>query len=93
MATPSETDIRAAQAAWEEKTAGARERKESFDTDSIEDISRAYGPDSVADVDYLQDVGFPGEYPFTRRRTAHHVSGTAVVDAAVRRFRHADRIQ
>ena len=66
MATPSETDIRAAQAAWEEKTAGARERKESFDTDSIEDISRAYGPDSVADVDYLQDVGFPGEYPFTR---------------------------
>ena len=66
MATPSETDIRAAQAAWEEKTAGARERKESFDTDSIEGISRAYGPDSVADVDYLQDVGFPGEYPFTR---------------------------
>ena len=66
MATPSETDIRAAQEAWEEKTAGARERKESFDTDSIEDISRAYGPDSVADVDYLQDVGFPGEYPFTR---------------------------
>ena len=66
MATPSETDIRAAQEAWEEKTAGARERKESFDTDSIEGISRAYGPDSVADVDYLQDVGFPGEYPFTR---------------------------
>ena len=66
MATPSETDIMAAQAAWEEKTAGARERKESFDTDSIEGISRAYGPDSVADVDYLQDVGFPGEYPFTR---------------------------
>ena len=66
MATPSETDIKAAQEAWEEKTAGARERKESFDTDSIEDISRAYGPDSVADVDYLQDVGFPGEYPFTR---------------------------
>ena len=66
MATPSETDIRAAQAAWEEKTAGARERKESFDTDSIEDISRAYGPNSVVDVDYLQDVGFPGEYPFTR---------------------------
>ena len=66
MATPSDTDIRAAQEAWEEKTAGARERKESFDTDSIEGISRAYGPDSVADVDYLQDVGFPGEYPFTR---------------------------
>ena len=66
MATPSETDIKAAQEAWEEKTAGARERKESFDTDSIEGISRAYGPDSVADVDYLQDVGFPGEYPFTR---------------------------
>jgi methylmalonyl-CoA mutase N-terminal domain/subunit len=25
-----------------------------------------YGPDDVAGVDYLRDLGFPGEYPFTR---------------------------
>ena len=25
-----------------------------------------YGPDDVADLDYLRDLGFPGEYPFTR---------------------------
>ena len=66
MATRSEEEIRAAQAAWEEKTAGARERKESFDTDSIEGIGRAYSPESVPDLDFLNDVGFPGEYPFTR---------------------------
>ena len=66
MATRSEEDIRAAQAAWEEKTAGARERKESFGTDSIEGISRAYSPENVSDLDFLNDVGFPGEYPFTR---------------------------
>ena len=67
MATPStDEEIRAAQAAWEEKTAGARERQQAFNTDSIDDIGRAYGPASVEDVDYLGDIGFPGEFPFTR---------------------------
>ena len=67
MATsPTEAEIRAAQAAWEEKTAGARERQETFSTDSIDDIGRAYGPANVEDVDYLGDIGFPGEYPYTR---------------------------
>ncbi len=67
MATsPTEAEIRAAQAAWEEKTAGVRERQETFSTDSIDDIGRAYGPANVENVDYLGDIGFPGEYPFTR---------------------------
>ncbi len=67
MATSTtEAEIRAAQAAWEEKTAGARERQETFSTDSIDDIGRAYGPANVEDVDYLGDIGFPGEYPYTR---------------------------
>ena len=67
MTTPStEAEIRAAQAAWEEKTAGARERQKTFPTDSIDDIGRAYGPANVEDVDYLGDIGFPGEFPFTR---------------------------
>ena len=67
MATsPTKAEIRAAQAAWEEKTAGARERQETFSTDSIDDIGRAYGPANVEDVDYLGDIGFPGEYPYTR---------------------------
>ncbi len=64
--TSSEADIRAAHAAWQEKMAGARERKPSFHTDSIGDIERAYGPDSVTELDYLRDIGFPGDYPFTR---------------------------
>ena len=25
-----------------------------------------YGPDDLAGSDYEQDIGFPGEYPFTR---------------------------
>ncbi|MFQ5825779.1 MAG: methylmalonyl-CoA mutase [Dehalococcoidia bacterium] len=29
-------------------------------------IRRAYTPKDVAELDYLRDLGFPGEYPFTR---------------------------
>jgi methylmalonyl-CoA mutase, N-terminal domain len=29
-------------------------------------VQRVYTPTDVASIDYLKDVGFPGEYPFTR---------------------------
>ena len=29
-------------------------------------IERLYTPDDIADTDYLRDLGFPGEYPYTR---------------------------
>jgi len=37
-----------------------------FTTVSSEPINPLYGPDDAAGLDYLRDIGFPGEYPFTR---------------------------
>jgi methylmalonyl-CoA mutase N-terminal domain/subunit len=42
------------------------ERQEAFITTSSEPIERLYTPLDVADMDYLEDLGLPGEYPFTR---------------------------
>ena len=41
-------------------------RREEFTTLSGLPIKDVYTPRDVADLDYLQDVGLPGEYPFTR---------------------------
>src|SRR3990172_445293 len=61
----------AAHRQWEETTlkptlARAPERQEKFITTSSEVVSRLYTPLDLPDFDYLQDLGFPGEYPFTR---------------------------
>ncbi len=42
------------------------ERRKEFITISSEKISRLYTPLDLADVDYEEEIGFPGEYPFTR---------------------------
>lgn len=42
------------------------ERKKQFITTSSEPIERLYTPLDVADMDYNEELGFPGEYPFTR---------------------------
>ena len=57
-----------------------------------------YGPDDVADLDYLRDLGFPGEYPFTRGIrsdmyrgrlwTMRQYAGYDTVEETNRRFRH-----
>ena len=42
------------------------ERKKEFVTTSGITIKRLYTPLDIAGKDYMQDLGFPGEYPFTR---------------------------
>ena len=64
-------EIRKRLEAWEKETvpqslARMPERKEEFLTNSYIPIKRIYTPLDVKDSDYLQDLGFPGEYPFTR---------------------------
>ena len=44
----------------------APERKEKFQTFSGIEIKRIFLPTDVEDLDYEKDLGFPGEYPFTR---------------------------
>ncbi|GAB4569953.1 MAG: methylmalonyl-CoA mutase family protein [Anaerolineae bacterium] len=42
------------------------ERRETFVTTSSRSVNRLYTPLDVAEIDYTKDLGFPGEYPFTR---------------------------
>ncbi len=37
-----------------------------FTTVSGEEIKALYGPDDIENINYLSDIGFPGEYPYTR---------------------------
>jgi len=63
-------DLKRAKQAWEEKSVKPildrfPERREQFETLSGIPLDRAYTPADV-EVDYLKDLGFPGQYPFTR---------------------------
>jgi methylmalonyl-CoA mutase N-terminal domain/subunit len=42
------------------------ERRERFATTSDIEMKRVFSPVDCGEVDYLRDVGFPGQYPFTR---------------------------
>jgi methylmalonyl-CoA mutase N-terminal domain/subunit len=42
------------------------ERKKEFVTSYEDEIERLYTPLDIENLDYLKDLGFPGEYPFTR---------------------------
>jgi len=57
------------------------ERKK-FRTDCEIDIKALYTPLDLAETDYLRDLGFPGEYPFTRGdRTTMYREEAFVVSA------------
>jgi methylmalonyl-CoA mutase N-terminal domain/subunit len=60
-------DLEARLASWRERFAGTRERDDAnYSTISGTPIEPLYTPLETAGDDYLKDVGFPGEYPFTR---------------------------
>src|SRR5919204_1757234 len=42
------------------------ERRDEFETLSGLPTDRLYTPEHVAELDYERDLGFPGQYPFTR---------------------------
>ncbi len=55
---------------WNERTGRElrkhSERKAAFATLSELPVQRLYSPVEVSSLDYEEDLGFPGEYPFTR---------------------------
>jgi methylmalonyl-CoA mutase N-terminal domain/subunit len=54
-------------AAWKKRIDdGDRESRERFVTTSGRPIERLYDPNDIAAIDYERDIGWPGEYPFTR---------------------------
>ncbi|NHN58213.1 MULTISPECIES: methylmalonyl-CoA mutase [Halorussus] len=64
-------EIRDAKEEWEEETLDPvldayGERRDRFATVSNLEVDRLYTPEDVADLDYEEDLGFPGEDPYTR---------------------------
>jgi methylmalonyl-CoA mutase N-terminal domain/subunit len=56
---------------WEDKKVAPAlrrgpERRDRFATNSGIEIKREYDPEDLNGFDFVNDLGFPGEYPFTR---------------------------
>jgi methylmalonyl-CoA mutase N-terminal domain/subunit len=56
---------------WEENVLNkslnkAPESKKEFKSVSGAVVNRLYTPEDVADIDYESEIGYPGQYPFTR---------------------------
>jgi methylmalonyl-CoA mutase N-terminal domain/subunit len=64
-------EIRDSRGEWEEQRLDPvldayGERQDRFATVSNMEVDRLYTPDDIADIDVGEDLGFPGEPPFTR---------------------------
>ena len=58
---------RGARRRWEEEVkASGKIRQVKFTTVSGEPIEMLYGPDDIHEINFLSEIGFPGEYPYTR---------------------------
>ena len=90
---------------WREETLSPAverypERRPAFETDSGLPIDALYAPEDLDDrgYDYAQDIGFPGEFPYTRGVqpsayrgrvwTMRQYSGYATAEDTNRRFRY-----
>jgi len=81
----------------EVKLAKRPERKESFVNTSGIPVKRLYSPVDTEDTDYLESLGFPGEYPYTRGVqptmyrgrfwTMRQYAGFATAEESNRRYR------
>jgi len=65
------SEIKKARQKWEKTTVpnwvGRHpERKNDYTTTSGIPVKRLYTPEDVESIDYLKDLGFPSEFPFTR---------------------------
>ncbi len=63
--------LEGARKAWEQRKVApalkrGAERREKFVTSSGIDVKRTYDPADLDGFDYVDDLGYPGEYPFTR---------------------------
>ena len=74
------------------------ERRAAFATGGGIPVERLYTPDDVAGLDYMNDLGFPGEYPYTRGVqptmyrgrfwTMRQYAGFATAEASNERYRY-----
>lgn len=58
--------IKEAAEKYKAKTAVAKVRNVKFTTVSGEPVELLYSPEEVKEINYLAEIGFPGEFPYTR---------------------------
>jgi methylmalonyl-CoA mutase N-terminal domain/subunit len=51
---------------YAEKAAASTVRNVKFTTVSGELVEKLYGPEDVKEINFLSEIGFPGEFPYTR---------------------------
>ncbi len=66
MKTNEMNEIKSAKKSWTEKANKVKSLPIKFTTVSDEPIEMLYSPDDIAHLNYLSDIGFPGEFPYTR---------------------------
>lgn len=59
-------EIRSEKKKWLDKTGKVKSLPVKFTTVSGEPIEMLYTPDDITHLNYLTDIGFPGEFPYTR---------------------------
>lgn len=59
-------DFKKAKKEYFEQSAKLKTNGMKFTSVSGEDVQVLYTPEEVHEINYLHDIGFPGEYPFTR---------------------------
>ena len=74
------------------------ERRETFRTISGSELKRLYTPLDVADIEYTETTGFPGQFPYTRGPyatmyraqpwTMRQIAGFGTADDTNKRFRY-----
>jgi methylmalonyl-CoA mutase N-terminal domain/subunit len=69
--TESSSPVEVEKERWKNETldpalAKRPERKKSFQTVSLKEVDRLYTPVDVEQVDFSQDISFPGQFPYTR---------------------------
>ncbi|MFH1690277.1 MAG: methylmalonyl-CoA mutase family protein [Candidatus Eisenbacteria bacterium] len=59
--------VKDARRSWEEKVSSSvKQRDALFTSVSGEEVDLMYTPEDIAGLDYERDLGFPGEFPYTR---------------------------
>ncbi len=66
MGNGSLNDFRSEKERWLKSAAGVRTLPLRFTTVSDEPVEMLYTPDEISEFNYLNDLGFPGEFPYTR---------------------------
>lgn len=60
------SDFKKRRTEYDQKVKSLKSTGMKFTTVSGESINVLYGPDDIEHINYLSEIGFPGEYPYTR---------------------------